>query len=155
MYLYRSALSLESKLIMEKQRSVIMCHIPGTNSLKSADPLWLSSLLNQNWRPFCLPLPFTEDCDFYFPVLSLLNLFYFSLISHFLTCFKVLCLDVFLLVVNVSQMQFFIFFWCHLCSCKAHLVALCLNCAILWWPQPGRVKSNPLTLYFSLIFYTG
>lgn len=101
--------SLEYKPNMEKQRSVIMRHIPGTNSLKTAAPLWLSSLLNQDWRPLCLPSPFTEDCSFYSPVLSLLNLFYWAYfpISYLVLRYCVLMSSY--LFLNVSEMQFFLF----------------------------------------------
>ena len=76
---------------MGKQRSVIMRHLSGANSLKTT---------------FCLPLLFTEAisrlrCDVYSLVLSRLNLCCFSLISDFLPCFNVLFLDVVLLVFNV------------------------------------------------------
>ena len=40
---------------------------------------------------------FELHCDFYFFVLSLLDLFHLSPLSYFLTCFNVLFLDVFLL----------------------------------------------------------
>ena len=49
--------STESKLNMEKQYSVIMRNKSGTDSQNTAGPRQLSPLLNQEWRPFCLPQP--------------------------------------------------------------------------------------------------
>ena len=83
----------ESKLNMEKQRSVIMPHISWTNSQKTAGLLRLSTLLNRGRSPFCLPLLFSETILrlwtalwllFFSPVSFKPSLFYLVLILCFL-----------------------------------------------------------------------
>ena len=58
-------------------------------------------------------------CVFYSSVLSLLNLFYFRPLSYFLTSFKVLFLDVFLLVLMHFKCNFNSF-WCNLYAPVKH-----------------------------------
>ena len=72
---------------MEKQLSVTMRHIFGTNSLKIAGLLQHSPLLNQDLKHFFLPLLLTEAIQVFelhydsdSTVLFLLKLFYFVLV---------------------------------------------------------------------------
>lgn len=76
--------SLESKLNKEKQQSVTLCHISGANSQKTGGLLQLSALVNQDWRPFCLPPSFTEAISRHWTALWLL---FFSLVPFKLILF--------------------------------------------------------------------
>ena len=91
--------------------------------------LQLSPLLNQGWRPFCLPL---------------LNLFYFCLLS-FLTCFSVLSLDVFLLFKCISNAIFNVFN-VIVCPCIALTANLHINLPCLvrrgCWSQLRCLKNS-------------
>ena len=108
---YRSGFQVPraKKKKIKQQEVQLFCatHLKQTPR-KLQGPLRLSALLNWGWQS-SLSTQFQGcelHCDFYFVVLSLLNIFHLSLLSCFLTCFNVLFINVFLLVFNIFRMQF-------------------------------------------------
>ena len=86
----------------------------GANSQKTAGPLQLSPVLNEDLS-VCHSLSLKQFQGFELHC----DLFYISLLAYFLTCFNVLFLDVVLLLFNVFQMQFVVSLHVTVCLCEA------------------------------------